>query len=169
MSSCPIQRSFQAIVAPFETKFEGFARLMPTGGRKDPESQVWRLVGLLTALGLLFALIPTVNLVNINISRIMERASEIGVRKAFGAPARTLVGQFLIENILLTLVGGLLGFAGSILALRVISQSGLFQLRAVHAQPARVRVRHGDGRACSGSSPASTRHGGCRGSTPSTR
>ncbi len=100
---------------------------MPTGGDKDPESQVWRLVGLLTGLGLLFALIPTVNLVNINISRIMERASEIGVRKAFGAPARTLVGQFLIENILLTLVGGLLGFAGSILALRVISQSGLFQ------------------------------------------
>ena len=47
---------------------------------------------------------------NINISRIMERASEIGVRKAFGAPARTLVGQFLVENILLTLVGGLLGF-----------------------------------------------------------
>ena len=36
----------------------------------------------------------------------MERASEIGVRKAFGAPARTLVGQFLIENLLLTLIGG---------------------------------------------------------------
>ena len=36
----------------------------------------------------------------------MERASEIGVRKAFGAPARTLVGQFLVENILLTLLGG---------------------------------------------------------------
>ena len=123
----PQPKDYQAIVAPFETKFEGFARFMPTGGRKDPESQVWRLVGLLTGLGLLFALIPTVNLVNINISRIMERASEIGVRKAFGAPARTLVGQFLIENILLTLVGGLLGFAASILALRVISQSGLFR------------------------------------------
>ena len=74
---------------------------------RDPEqpgaggwSACWR------RLGLLFVLIPTVNLVNINISRIMERASEIGVRKAFGAPARTLVGQFLVENILLTLVGG---------------------------------------------------------------
>ena len=43
-------------------------------------------------------LLPTVNLVNINLSRILERASEIGVRKAFGASSRTLVGQFVVEN-----------------------------------------------------------------------
>ena len=97
---------------------------------------MWKLVGLLVGLGLLFVLIPTVNLVNINISRIMERASEIGVRKAFGAPARTLVGQFLVENILLTLVGG----AGRVRAVDAraagaSAQSGLCQLRAFHAQP----------------------------------
>ncbi len=81
---------------------------------------------LLLVLGLLFMLMPTVNLVNINVSRIMERASEIGVRKAFGAPARTLVGQFLVENILLTLIGGAIGFVLSIFVLRGIAQSGLF-------------------------------------------
>ena len=120
------QEGYQAIVAPFETKFAGFARLMPTADRKDPDSQVWRMVALLLTLALLFILIPTVNLVNINISRIMERASEIGVRKAFGAPSRTLVGQFLVENILLTLIGGALGFVLSIFVLRAIAQSGLF-------------------------------------------
>ena len=106
-SSCPIRRSFKAIVAPFETKFEAFARMhadrRPQGSREpglEARRRCWR------RSALLFVLIPTVNLVNINISRIMERASEIGVRKAFGAPARTLVGQFLVENILLTLVGG---------------------------------------------------------------
>jgi putative ABC transport system permease protein len=117
---------YEAIVAPFETKFAGFARHMPTADRKDPESQVWRMVALLLGLALLFILIPTVNLVNINISRIMERASEIGVRKAFGAPSRTLVGQFLVENILLTLIGGAVGFVLSIFVLRAIAQSGLF-------------------------------------------
>jgi putative ABC transport system permease protein len=122
----PDPKQFLAIVAPFETKFEGFARMMPTGDRKSPERQVWKVVGLLAGLALLFVLIPTVNLVNINISRIMERASEIGVRKAFGAPARTLVGQFLIENILLTLVGGLVGFVLSLLVLRALGRSGLF-------------------------------------------
>ncbi len=88
-------------------------------------AQVSRFIGALVGLGLLFVLIPTVNLVNINISRIMERASEIGVRKAFGAPARTLVGQFLVENILLTLVGAAVGFGLSMVALRVIQQSGI--------------------------------------------
>jgi putative ABC transport system permease protein len=121
----PEPKQYQAIVAPFETKLEGFARSMPTAARKDPERQVSKLIGALVVLGLLFVLIPTVNLVNINISRIMERASEIGVRKAFGAPARTLVGQFLLENILLTLVGAAVGFALSMLALRVIQQSGI--------------------------------------------
>jgi putative ABC transport system permease protein len=122
----PDPKMFRAIVAPFETKIEGLARMMPTGDRRDPESQLWKLVGFLTVLALLFLLVPTVNLVNINISRIMERASEIGVRKAFGAPSRTLVGQFLVENILLTLVGSVIGFVLSVLALRAISQSGLF-------------------------------------------
>jgi putative ABC transport system permease protein len=122
----PDPKHYEAIVAPFETKFEAFARNMPTTDRKDPESQVWKLIGLLAGLGLLFVLIPTVNLVNINISRIMERASEIGVRKAFGAPARTLVGQFLLENVLLTLVGALGGFILSILTMRVLEQSGMF-------------------------------------------
>ncbi|MDB5261087.1 MAG: hypothetical protein JWQ14_368 [Adhaeribacter sp.] len=73
----------------------------------------------------LFMLMPTINLVNINISRIMERSSEIGVRKAFGASSRTLIGQFLVENIFLTLLGGVLGFIFSEIMLRLISNSGI--------------------------------------------
>ena len=63
-------------------------------------------------------LLPTVNLVNINLSRILDRASEIGVRKAFGASSRTLVGQFVVENLVLTLIGGAIGLllAAAVLA-----------------------------------------------------
>jgi putative ABC transport system permease protein len=122
----PDPKEYKALVAPFETRFAAFARGMPLTDRKDPESQAWRFAGLLTGLGLLFVLIPTVNLVNINISRIMERASEIGVRKAFGAPAHTLVGQFLIENVLLTLIGGVIGLVLSFFVLRAFSDSGMF-------------------------------------------
>ena len=74
---------------------------------------------------MLFILLPTVNLININVSRIMERRSEIGVRKAFGASSRALVGQFVLENVLLTVVGGLLGFGLSVLVLRAITESGV--------------------------------------------
>ncbi|RYZ45383.1 MAG: FtsX-like permease family protein [Sphingobacteriales bacterium] len=67
------------------------------------------LVLALSAFALLFMLLPTLNLININTSRIMERSSEIGVRKAFGASSGTLVLQFITENIILTLIGGVIG------------------------------------------------------------
>jgi putative ABC transport system permease protein len=122
-----LPKGYTNIVAPFETHLQMVARQLPTGDRKNPESQVWRLVVLLAVLAVLFALIPTVNLVNINISRIMERASEIGVRKAFGAPARTLVGQFLVENVLLTILGGLIGLVMTFFVIRALNLSGILR------------------------------------------
>ncbi|WPU92299.1 FtsX-like permease family protein [Mucilaginibacter sabulilitoris] len=78
----------------------------------------------LTAIGifvLLVTLLPSLNLVNINITRIMERSSEIGVRKAFGASSKTLVYQFIVENIILTLLGGLIGVVLSFVAIQVLN------------------------------------------------
>jgi putative ABC transport system permease protein len=71
----------------------------------------------------LFLLLPTLNLVNINISRIMERSSEIGVRKAFGASSRTLVFQFIVENIILTFLGGVIGIVLSIIIIYIFNSS----------------------------------------------
>jgi len=73
---------------------------------------------------LLFMSLPAINLVNLNVSRIMERASEIGVRKAFGAPTRTLMGQFVIENLFITLIGGAIAFLLSAGIIYLINQSG---------------------------------------------
>jgi len=79
----------------------------------------------LASLIFIFLLLPTINLVNINITRIMERSSEIGVRKAFGASSKTLVYQFIIENIILTFIGGLIGLVLSILTIYVINEADL--------------------------------------------
>ncbi|MFH1853474.1 MAG: ABC transporter permease [Candidatus Neomarinimicrobiota bacterium] len=73
----------------------------------------------------LFMLLPTVNLVNINLSRIMERSSEIGIRRAFGATSLTLIGQFIIENIIITLIGGLISLVLALLVIMLINDSGL--------------------------------------------
>ena len=67
--------------------------------------------------------LPAINLINLNLSRILERASEIGVRRAFGARRGTLLGQFLVENIVLTFVGGILGLFFSALVLEAASIS----------------------------------------------
>ena len=55
----------------------------------------------------------------------MERSSEIGVRKAFGAASSTLVVQFIIENLLITLIGGLIGIALTAIAIYVLNTSGI--------------------------------------------
>ncbi|SDY88710.1 ABC transporter permease [Hymenobacter psychrophilus] len=89
-------------------------------GQDGDAASFWRQwVG----LGLLFMLLPALNLVNINVSRTLERAAEIGVRKAFGATAGTLIRQFLVENLFLTLLGGLLGLALAALVLYSLNES----------------------------------------------
>jgi putative ABC transport system permease protein len=81
---------------------------------------------------LMFMLLPALNLVNINISRMMERASEIGIRKAFGASKKTLVAQFLIENILLTIMGGFLALLLSAGVIYIINHCGIIEYADLH-------------------------------------
>ena len=64
---------------------------------------------ILLFLILLFMLIPALNLSGLNASRMQDRISELGVRKAFGARKNRLLTQVLIENLLLMLPGGLVG------------------------------------------------------------
>ncbi|RAK03266.1 putative ABC transport system permease protein [Larkinella arboricola] len=68
--------------------------------------------------------LPALNLVNVNVSRIMERASEIGIRKAFGAPIRTLVWQFIVENIFITFIGGAIALILTLIMIQLINHSG---------------------------------------------
>ena len=76
---------------------------------KDPEESAGKFIYSLGLLILLFCGVPVLNLINLNISRVMDRSAEIGVRKAFGATSNQILGQILFENILLTLVGGIIG------------------------------------------------------------
>jgi putative ABC transport system permease protein len=86
----------------------------------------------LGAAALMFMLLPVINLVNINISRILDRSSEIGVRKSFGASSGHLVRQFIVENLVITFIGGALGFLLAIIALTLLAQSRLLQGEGFH-------------------------------------
>ena len=47
------------------------------------------------------------------------------MRKAFGASSRTLIGQFVVENVVLTAIGGTIGFILSIFVLKALSSTEL--------------------------------------------
>lgn len=64
---------------------------------------------------LIFLLVPSVSLSGMTDSRMERRLSEMGVRRAFGAPVGTLMSQIISENFLFTLLGGLFGLVFSYL------------------------------------------------------
>jgi len=112
-------KQFTGFRAGLDTTFESFSRNMTDNHHGDSAPTIVRAT--LAGAALLFMLLPALNLVALNMSRILERAPEIGVRKAFGAPRRTLVMQFVMENIVLTLIGGVVAFFMAIVALRLLA------------------------------------------------
>lgn len=113
-----------------ESFFETISRALFSSDNE--ESHPGMLMGALVGLMVLFMILPTLNLININMSRILERSSEIGVRKAFGASSWTLVGQFVVENVLLVLIGGGIGMVFTHLVLEALNTSDLLQYAQFH-------------------------------------
>jgi len=54
-------------------------------------------------------LVGGIGIMNIMLASVTERTREIGIRRAVGAKRRQIVGQFLVETLVLSVLGGLLG------------------------------------------------------------
>lgn len=61
-----------------------------------------------TLIAVFILLIACINFMNLSTARSAERAKEVGVRKVVGADWRGLMGQFLTESIVLSLISGIL-------------------------------------------------------------
>ena len=107
-----------------DTKLDDLARGL-LGNYEQQESGAGALVEIIAIMMVLFMLLPALNLVNLNTGRMLERSSEIGIRKSFGATSMQLVGQFLVENTLLCLLGGLIGLACTAVILQWLEASGM--------------------------------------------
>ena len=79
----------------------------------------------LLILLVLFLALPLINLINLNISRVYERKSEIAVRKAFGANSKNILYQFIFENLVLTFIGGMIGLAFAYIVIKWVNANDL--------------------------------------------
>ncbi|MFI4875472.1 MAG: ABC transporter permease, partial [Blastopirellula sp. JB062] len=68
-------------------------------------------MGLIAAISLL---VGGIGIMNIMLATVTERTREIGIRRAIGAKRRDIVRQFLVETIVLSVVGGITGILGGL-------------------------------------------------------
>jgi putative ABC transport system permease protein len=97
-------KGWGAIVEPLHNDF------LP----KDRIQTLWMLLG---AVGFIL-LIACVNVANLLLAKGTTRHKEIAVRTALGATRKIIFSQFLTENLLLAIIGGLLGVGVGLLSLK---------------------------------------------------
>lgn len=89
------------------------------GSNNDPQLEFkTRLKGLVYVVVLL---LPAINLSSMTRSRLRNRISEIGVRRAFGAKRKSIISQIFVENLLMSFVGGAIGLCFSLIFLAFLS------------------------------------------------
>ena len=93
--------------------------------QKDALSIVGTITGgltlMLAAIGAISLLVGGIGIMNIMLVSVSERTSEIGLRKAIGARSGDVLAQFLIEALVLSSLGGLIGSALGLSAVTAVA------------------------------------------------
>jgi len=73
------------------------------------ERTKWLFVVLGVSIAAISLLVGGIGIMNIMLASVTERTREIGIRRAMGAKRRDIVSQFLVETVVLSTVGGVVG------------------------------------------------------------
>jgi len=80
---------------------------------------------LLAAVAGISLVVGGIGIMNMMLTSVTERTKEIGLRKAIGAKRKEIEQQFLVESVMLTLAGGIIGIALGLGISYVVSALGI--------------------------------------------
>ena len=107
----------------------------------DLASQVDQITGVLNYITIFVVLVAAISLIvggigvmNIMLVSVTERTKEIGIRKALGARTGSILFQFLMEAVIITLIGGFIGIVFGVLGAngvcKIVGALGMGDIKA---------------------------------------
>jgi len=88
------------------------------------------MTALLTAIATITLLVSGIGIMNVMFVTVAERTKEIGIAKAIGGKRGDILSQFLLESIILSTVGGLIGIIIGQIAIPIISYLNILSVAA---------------------------------------
>ncbi len=101
-------KGIQAMLKRFHKK-EDYRVSVPLALLRQAEATKRRFNIVLGSIAAISLLVGGIGIMNIMLASVTERTREIGVRRAIGAKRRQIISQFLIETVVLSTAGGLIG------------------------------------------------------------
>lgn len=91
---------------------------------------------LLTAIAAITLLVSGIGIMNVMFVTVAERTKEIGIAKAIGGQQSDILSQFLMESVILSMIGGLIGIVLGQIAIYLISYFNFMAMAASATGPA---------------------------------
>jgi putative ABC transport system permease protein len=111
----------QAPIALDPNKPDAFKAQGPGGGSSLQENVKADINAIFLALGGIALLVGGLGIANVTLLSVMERVGEIGLRRALGASKRDIAGQFVVESVVIGLLGGLVGASLGVFTVVIVS------------------------------------------------
>jgi len=129
------ENKVEAVAAGIERMLEQFHKKkdyvvsVPLALRKQAEATKRRFNIVLGSIAGISLLVGGIGIMNIMLASVTERTREIGIRRAIGAKRRQIVYQFLIETVVLSTIGGIIGLGvGALIPFLITYFSGMVTL-----------------------------------------
>jgi putative ABC transport system permease protein len=120
-----VAAGIQRIIEQFHAK-KDYAISVPLALLKQAEATKRTFNIVLGSIAGISLLVGGIGIMNIMMASVTERTREIGIRRAIGATRRQIVYQFLVETVVLSTFGGLIGLGiGALIPLLITHFSGM--------------------------------------------
>jgi putative ABC transport system permease protein len=104
----PVAKGIEAMLQRFHKK-EDYRVSVPLALLRQAEATKRTFNIVLGSIACISLLVGGIGIMNIMLASVTERTKEIGIRRAIGAKRRQIISQFLIETVVLSTLGGLIG------------------------------------------------------------